>query len=60
MVSKVFEKSLINSFVDDIEKFGLYLIYIMFLGHLEQLQIFKQLYFIALQVFLTGLGLLEL
>ena len=60
MVSEVFEKRINNRLIDNQEKCGLFLISIMVLGLLDQLQIFWQLYLIELLGVLTGLGLLEL
>ena len=59
VVSKVFEKLVNNRIVDRLEKCGLFLIYSMVLGLLDQLQIFSQLYLIELLGLLTSLGLLE-
>ena len=60
VVSKVFEKLVNNGIVDHQKKCGFFLISIMVLGLLNQLQIFSQLYLIELQRLLTSLGLLEL
>ena len=60
MVSKVFEKLVDNRIVNQLDKCGLFLIFSMVLGLLDQLQIFLQLYLIELLGLLTGLGLLEL
>ena len=60
VVSKVFEKLVNNRIVDYLEKCGLFLIFSMVLGLLDQLQIFSQLYLIELPRFLTSLGLLKL
>ena len=60
VVSKVFEKLVNNKIADHPEKCGLFLISIMVLGLLDQLQIFLQLYLIELAGLLTGLGLLNL
>ena len=57
VVSKVFEKSVNNRFVDHFEKCDLSS---MVLGLLSQLQIFRQLYLIELLVFLIDLGLFKL
>ena len=60
VVSKVFEKLVNNRIVDHLEKCGLFLIFSMVLGLLDQLLIFSQLYLIELLGLLTSLGLLEL
>ena len=60
VVSKVFEKLVINSVVDHLEKCGIFSISSMVLGLLDQLWIFLQLYLIELLRHLTGLGPLEL
>ena len=60
VVSKVFEKLVNNGIVDHQKKCGFFLISIMVLGLLNQLQIFLQLYLIELPGLLTGLGILEL
>ena len=60
VVSKVFEKFVNNRIVDHLQKCGFFLISSMVVGHLNQLQIFSQLYLIELLWLLTGLGLLEL
>ena len=60
VVSKVSKKLVKNRIVDHLEKCSLFLISSMVLGHLNQLQIFSQLYLIELLGLLTGLGLLEL
>ena len=60
VVSKVFKKLVKNRIVDHLEKCSLFLISSMVLGHLNQLQIFSQLYLIELLGLSIGLGLLEL
>ena len=60
MVSKVFEELVNNRILDHLEMCGLFLIFSMILGLLDQLQIFLQLYLIELLGLLTGLGLFEL
>ena len=60
VVSKVFEKLVINRIVDHLENCNLFLISSMVLGLFDQLQIFSHLYLIELLVLLTGQGLLEL
>ena len=60
VVSKVFEKLVNNGIVDHLEKCGLFLIFSIVLGLLDQLQIILQLNLIELLELLTGLGLLEL
>ena len=60
VVSKVFEQLVNNRIVDYLEKCGLFLIFSMVLGLLDQLQIFSQLYLKELPGLLTGLGLLKL
>ena len=47
VVSKVFQKILGNRIVDHLEKCGLFLIFSMVLGLLNQLQVFSQLYLIV-------------
>ena len=60
VVSKVFEKFVNNRTFDQLEKCGLFLIFSMVLGLLDQLQIFLQLYLIGLLGLIRGLGLHEL
>ena len=60
VVSKVFEKLVFNRIVNHLEKCGLFLIFSMVIGLLDQLHTFSQLYLIELLGILTGLGLLEL
>ena len=60
VVSKVFEKFVNNRTFDQLEKCGLFLIFSMVLGLLDQLQIFLQLYLMELLGLSTGLGLLKL
>ena len=60
VVSKVFEKLVNNRIVDHLKKCGLFLISIMVLGLLNQLQILLQLYLIELLGLLTHPGLLVL
>ena len=48
VVSKVFEKFVNNRIVDHLQKCGFFLISSMVVGHLNQLQIFSQLYLIEL------------
>ena len=60
VVSKVFKKLVKNRIVDHLEKCSRFLISSMVLGHLNQLQIFSQLYLIELLGLSIGLGLLEL
>ena len=59
LVSKVFEKLVNNSIVDHLQKCGLFLIFSLVLGLLDQQQIL-QLCLIELLGLLSGLGLLEL
>ena len=59
-VIKVFEKLVDNRIADHLEKCGFFLISSMFLGLLDQLQIFWQFYLIELLGLLTDLELLEL
>ena len=60
VVSKVLEKLVNNRIVDHLEKCGFFLISIMVLVLLDQLQILSHLYLIELLELLTSLGLLEL
>ena len=60
LVNKVFEKLVNNRIADQLEKCGLFLIFSMALGLLDQLEIFSQLYLIELLGLLIGLGLHEL
>ena len=60
VVTKVFQKLVNNRIVDHLEKCGLFLIFSMVLGLLDQLHIFLQLYLTELLGLLTGLLLLEL
>ena len=54
------EKYVNNKIVDCLENRAFFLISIMVLGLLDQLQIFSQLYLVELLGFLTGLTSLEL
>ena len=60
VASKVFEKLVNNRIADHLKKCGLFLIFSMGIGRLNQLQIFLQLYLIEFLGLLTDLGLLEL
>ena len=60
VVSKVFGKLVNNRIVDQLENCGLFLIFSIVLGLLDQLQIFLQLYLIELLGLIRGLGLHEL
>ena len=60
MVGKVSEKLVYSRIVDHLEKCGVFLIFIMVLGLVSQLEIFSQLYLIELLGLLIGMGLLEL
>ena len=60
VVSKVFEKLVNNRIVDHLENVTFFLILVIVLDLLDQLQIFVLLYLIELLGLLTGLGLLEL
>ena len=60
VVSEVFEKLVNNTIVDHLEECGLFLISIMILGPLNQLQILLQLFLIELLGLLTIPGLLVL
>ena len=61
MINKVFEKLVNNKIVDHLEKSDFFfLIFIVVLRLLDQLQIFSQLCVIELLELLTDLGLLEL
>ena len=60
VVSKVFEKLVNNRIFDQLEKCGLFMVFSMVLGLLDQLEIFSQLYLIELLWLLVGLGLHEL
>ena len=60
VVSKVFEKLVSNRIVDQLEECGLFLIFSIVLGLLDQLQIFLRLYLIELLGITRGLGLHKL
>ena len=60
VASKGFEKPVNNAIVITWSYVAFFLISIMVLGLLNQLQIFLQLYLIELPGLLTGLGILEL
>ena len=60
VASKVFEKLVNNRIADHLKKCGLFPIFSMGIGRLNQLQIFLQLYLIEFLGLLTDLGLLEL
>ena len=56
VVSKVFEQLVNNRIVEYLEKCGLFLIFSIVLGLLDQLQIFSQLYLKELLGLLTGIS----